>query len=53
LADYRPKAAVSASAGYQYTDGEAIALGFGGELHGTQPPHSAGLTVTQTHPNEE
>src|ERR1700721_1710715 len=48
LAGYRPQAAVSASAGYQYTDGEAIAPGFGGELHGTQPPRSAGLTVTQT-----
>src|ERR1700721_3003699 len=48
LAGYRPQATVSASAGYQYTDGEAIAPGFGGELHGTQPPRSAGLTVTQT-----
>src|SRR6202043_2726626 len=48
LAGYRPQAAVSASAGYQYTDGEAIAPGFGGELHGTQPPRSAGLTVTPT-----
>src|ERR1700722_4361029 len=48
LAGYRPQAAVSASAGYQYTDGESIALGFGGELHGTQPPRSVGATVTQT-----
>src|ERR1700739_4861415 len=48
LAGYRPQAAVSASAGYQYTDGEATAPGFGGEVHGTDPPRSAGLTVTQT-----
>src|SRR3984957_194038 len=48
LAGYRPQATVSASAGYQNADGEAIAAGFGGELHGSQPPRSAGLTVTQT-----
>src|ERR1700734_300791 len=53
LSGYRPKVAVTASAGYQYTD---VASTFGGtatqivrsEVHGTDPPRSAGLTVTQT-----
>jgi outer membrane protein len=53
LAGYRPQAALTASAGYQYTDTNSVAPGFGGEIHGTDPPRSAGLTVTQTHPNEE
>jgi outer membrane protein len=53
LSGYRPKVAVSASAGYQYMD----ALSLQGstpqqkvitELHGATPPRSAGLTVTQT-----
>jgi outer membrane protein len=52
-AGYRPKAAVSASAGYQYTDLFGLAPFSGGKFHGTDPPRSAGLTVTQTHPNEE
>src|SRR5579863_1456382 len=50
LSGYRPKVAVTASAGYQY--GDTLA-NFGGsptaivrtELHGTDPPRSAGLTV--------
>src|ERR1700690_4067991 len=53
LSGYRPKVAVTASAGYQYTDVNST---FGGtatqivrsEVHGTDPPRSAGLTVTQT-----
>ncbi|MGD0846989.1 MAG: TolC family outer membrane protein [Bradyrhizobium sp.] len=48
LAGYRPKAALTASAGYQYTDSYSVAPGFGGEIHGTDPPRSAGVTVTQT-----
>jgi outer membrane protein len=53
LSGYRPKVAVSASAGYQYLD----ALSLQGstpqqkvitELHGPTPPRSAGVTVTQT-----
>src|ERR1700684_2703436 len=53
LSGYRPKVAVTASAGYQYTDVNST---FGGtatqivrsDTHGTNPPRSAGLTVTQT-----
>src|ERR1700684_1727481 len=53
LSGYRPKVAVTASAGYQYTDVNST---FGGsstqivrsEIHGTDPPRSAGLTITQT-----
>jgi outer membrane protein len=48
LAGYRPKAALTATAGYQYTDSYSVAPGFGGEIHGTDPPRSAGVTVTQT-----
>jgi outer membrane protein len=53
LSGYRPKVAVSASAGYQYMD----ALSLQGstpqqkvttDLHGAGPPRSAALTVTQT-----
>src|SRR6202021_1460402 len=53
LSGYRPKVAVTASAGYQYTD---VLSTFGGtasqivksEVHGTDPPRPAGMTVTQT-----
>src|SRR5579863_2417726 len=53
LSGYRPKVALTASAGYQYTDSNST---FGGspiqilrtEVHGADPPRSAGLTVTQT-----
>ena len=48
LAGYRPQAAVTASAGYQYTDTYSEVPGFGGVIHGTDPPRSAGATVTQT-----
>ena len=53
LSGYRPKVALTASAGYQYTDLNST---FGGspnqlvrsEIHGTDPPRSAGVTITQT-----
>jgi outer membrane protein len=53
LSGYRPKVALTASAGYQYTDVNST---FGGnatqivrsEIHGTDPPRAAGLTITQT-----
>jgi outer membrane protein len=53
LSGYRPKVAVTAGAGYQYTD---VLSTFGGtatqivksEVHGTDPPRQAGMTVTQT-----
>jgi outer membrane protein len=53
LSAYRPKVALTASAGYQYADtlsvkgisSTAIARN---DVHGTDPPRSAGVTVTQT-----
>jgi outer membrane protein len=48
LAGYRPQAALTASAGYQYTDTFGVSPLAGGEIHGADPPRSAGLTVTQT-----
>ena len=48
LAGYRPQAAVTASAGYQYTDSFGASPFAGGEIHGTEPPRSAGAAVTQT-----
>jgi outer membrane protein len=53
LSGYRPKVAVTASAGYQYTDTNVTSGGSPTEIvrseyHGTNPPRSAGLTVTQT-----
>jgi outer membrane protein len=48
LAGYRPQAALSASAGVQYTDSFGAAPFIGGEFHGVDPPRSAGVTVTQT-----
>ncbi|HLI99649.1 MAG TPA: TolC family outer membrane protein [Bradyrhizobium sp.] len=53
LSGYRPKVSVTASAGYQYTD---VLSTFGGtpsqvlrsDVHGTDPPRSAGVTATQT-----
>src|SRR5271168_1340785 len=53
LSGYRPKVAVTASAGYQYTDlgetqgGTATQI-VRTEVHGTDPPRAAGLTVSQT-----
>ena len=53
LAGYRPKVAATASAGYQYTDTNLTSGGSSTsiqrrEFHGTDPPRSVGLTVTQT-----
>ena len=53
LSGYRPKVAVTASAGYQYTDSNSTLGGSATqivrtEIHGTDPPRSAGLTVSQT-----
>src|SRR3984957_5047537 len=53
LAGYRPKAAITASAGYQYTDVNTTSGGTSTSISrknvpGTDPPRSAGLTVTQT-----
>jgi outer membrane protein len=53
LSGYRPKVAVTTSAGYQYTDvnttsgGSATSI-LRREYHGTDPPRGVGLTVTQT-----
>ena len=53
LSGYRPKVALTGSIGYQYTDtlstqgGSATDL-VKTEIHGTDPPRAAGLTVTQT-----
>jgi outer membrane protein len=53
LSGYRPKVAVTASAGYQYTD--TLTNTGGGpntlvstQIHGTNAPRSIGATVTQT-----
>src|SRR5262249_55146957 len=53
LSGYRPKVALTASAGYQYNDTLTTSGGspttiVRTETHGANPPRSAGLTVTQT-----
>ncbi|MGA2291922.1 TolC family outer membrane protein [Bradyrhizobium sp.] len=53
LSGYRPKVALTASAGYQYTDTNSTQGGtpqqiVRTEINGTNPPRSVGLTVTQT-----
>jgi outer membrane protein len=53
LSGYRPKVAVTASAGYQYADTLTTSGGSPTQLvrtetHGTNPPRSIGATVTQT-----
>src|SRR6202166_2744489 len=53
LSGYRPKVALTASAGYQYTDSNSTQGGtpttiVRTEIHGTNAPRSAGLTVSQT-----
>jgi outer membrane protein len=53
LSGYRPKVALTASAGYQYTDNLLTSGGLPNkitytEINGANPPRSAGLTVTQT-----
>jgi outer membrane protein len=53
LSGYRPRVAITASAGYQYNDfnstlgGSPTAI-IRTEVHGANPPRSAGLTVSQT-----
>jgi len=53
LSGYRPKVAVTASAGYQYTDVNTTAGGtptqiVRTEVHGANAPRSVGATVSQT-----
>jgi outer membrane protein len=53
LSGYRPRVAVTASAGYQYTDVLTTSGGTATQLvrtdvHGANPPRSVGATVTQT-----
>src|SRR4051812_36230443 len=53
LSGYRPRVAVTASAGYQYTDSNSTAGGTPNvivrtELHGANTPRSVGATVSQT-----
>src|SRR6202012_3093706 len=48
LSGYRPKVAITASAGYQYTDALSSAFGTTTDFHGGQTPVSAGATATQT-----
>src|SRR6476661_6587040 len=53
LSGYRPRVALTASAGYQYTDTNTSAGGSPNaivrtEIHGTNAPRSAGVTVSQT-----
>src|ERR1700748_968578 len=53
LSGYRPKVAVTASAGYQYTDTLSTSGGSPNQIvrpetHGANPPRSVGATVTQT-----
>jgi outer membrane protein len=53
LSGYRPRVALTASAGYQYTDVNTTSGGAPNaivrtEIHGANPPRSAGLTVSQT-----
>ncbi len=48
LSGYRPKVAVTASAGYQYTDSHSSAFGSNVDFHGPQVTASAGGTVSQT-----
>jgi outer membrane protein len=53
LSGYRPRVALTASAGYQYNDSNSTQGGsptaiVKTEIHGANPPRSAGLTVSQT-----
>jgi outer membrane protein len=53
LSGYRPRVAVTASAGYQYTDSNSTAGGTPNaivrtEIHGANAPRSVGATVSQT-----
>ena len=53
LSGYRPKVALTASAGYQYTDTNSTAGGTADrivrtEIHGANAPRSVGATISQT-----
>src|ERR1019366_6524662 len=53
LSGYRPKVAITGTAGYQYSDTNSTQGGsptaiVGTEIHGANPPRTAGATVTQT-----
>jgi outer membrane protein len=53
LSGYRPKVALTGSAGYQYSDTNTTSGGsptaiVRTEIHGANPPRSAGLTVSET-----
>jgi outer membrane protein len=48
LSGYRPKVAITASAGYQYTDSQSSAFGANVDFHGAQTTATAGGTATQT-----
>src|SRR6202140_4858025 len=53
LSGYRPRVALTASAGYQYTDTNTTTGGTPSaivrtEIHGANAPRSAGLTISQT-----
>jgi outer membrane protein len=49
LSGYRPKVAITASGGYQYTDAtQGVPGGPGQSLHGAQAPAAVGATVSQT-----
>lgn len=54
LSGYRPRVAVTASAGYQYTDVQTVTTGnlpgtiSRTDIHGANAPRSVGATVTQT-----
>jgi outer membrane protein len=48
LSGYRPRVAVTASAGFQYTDTLSNSGGAPSITHGTNAPRSVGATVTQT-----
>src|SRR6201994_1735325 len=48
LSGYRPKVSLTATAGEQYSDTQENVNGARTEIHGTNAPSSAGLTVTQT-----
>src|SRR5665213_771319 len=53
LSGYRPKVALTSSIGYQYADTNSTQGGSASdlvktEIHGTDAPRAAGLTVTQT-----
>jgi outer membrane protein len=48
LSGYRPKVAVTASAGYQYTDAQSSAFGSNVDYHGPQVTATAGGTISQT-----